>query len=65
MHKQVVLCLQSTGLQLAAQPFGKVVATVMRGGSTGLTPIRSPRPKEKKKYSDAKHILRKGFTNLC
>ena len=51
---RMMLCWN--GVKLGAMPFGRVVATVMRGGTTGYELTRRPRMKEKRKYKDEKHL---------
>ena len=51
---QVVLAWE--GILLGVKPFGKAIATVMRGGTSGYVPFRPRKRKQKRKYRDAKHV---------
>jgi hypothetical protein len=50
------------GVMLGARPFGRGVATVMRGGTAGYELARRPKRKDKRKYKDEKHLRRWGFS---
>ena len=49
------------GVKLGARPFGRGVATVMRGDTAGYELARRPKRKDKRKYKDENHLRRWGF----